>query len=324
MRLILVKSLLLLCAACAAAQGQTQSSAHTASTKAKIAKSVTKGSSADVQDDMVVIPAGRFSMGSTTAETDSNKVPDMFAAYEHPQHEVTIMAFLLARHDVTRAEFASFVKATGYSISGCHVWDGFNWKDVASASWRNPGFPQTDRDPVVCVNYADIAAYIAWLSKKTGRSYRLPTEAEWEYAARAGTLTSRYWGKDPSLQCSFANGAARTYSQRFPKEPDVNRACSDGYLYTSPVGSFAPNPWGLFDMLGDVWQWTADCGNENYIGAPSNGSAWTSGDCVHHVYRGGSWFDGPWLLRAATRNFGDLNRRFNGTGFRLARSIASS
>jgi sulfatase modifying factor 1 len=292
--------------------------------KALSAEPVGTDSPSGLQDDMAVIPAGRFFMGSTTAETDNNKVLDRFATYEHPRHEATIKSFSLAKHDVTRAEFADFVTATGYNASGCNVLDGFNWKEVASASWRNPGFAQTDRDPVVCVNAADIGAYIEWLSKKTGRSYRLPTEAEWEYAARAGSTTSRYWGDDASQQCSFANGAARSYSQQFPEEPDVNRACSDGYVYTSPVGSFAPNAWGLFDMLGDVWQWTADCGNGNYDGAPSDGSAWTTGDCVHHIYRGGSWFDGPWLLRSATRHFGDLNRRYNGTGFRLARSIGRS
>jgi formylglycine-generating enzyme required for sulfatase activity len=275
-------------------------------------------SPAVAQDDMVLIPAGSFDMGSSEAETSRNHVPQEFAEHEHPSHKVNISAFLLATHDVTRGEFAEFVSATAYSSSGCHVWDGYQWLDLAAASWRNPGFDQTARDPVVCVNRADIQAYITWRSKMTGRAYRLPTEAEWEYAARAGTTTSRYWGDDAAKQCAFANGAAESYSRRFPQEPDVNRACSDGYVFTSPVGSFAPNPWGLFDMLGDVWQWTADCGNASFDGAPSDGSAWSSGDCVHHVYRGGSWFDGPWLIRSATRNFGDVDRRFNGTGFRLA------
>ena len=271
------------------------------------------------QDDMVPIPAGSFLMGSSEAETASNHVLQEFAAHEHPLHEVRVSAFLLARRDVTRGEFAEFARSAGYSpSSGCHVWDGYQWRETATASWRSPGFDQTDQDPVVCVNRSDIEAYIKWRSQETGRAYRLPTEAEWEYAARAGTSTSRFWGDDVSKQCAFANGAAESYSRRFPQEPDVNHACSDGYVFTSPVGSFAPNPWGLSDMLGDVWQWTADCGNASYDGAPSDGSAWSSGDCVHHVYRGGSWFDGPWLIRSATRHFGDVDRRFNGTGFRLA------
>jgi sulfatase modifying factor 1 len=275
--------------------------------------------STGTQDDMVPIPAGKFLMGSSEAETTSNHVLKEFAAYEHPAHEVRVAAFLLARRDVTRGEFAEFVRSAGYSpSSGCHVWDGYQWREIATAGWRSPGFDQTDQDPVVCVNRADIEAYIKWRSQETGRAYRLPTEAEWEYAARAGTSTSRFWGDDASRQCAFANGAAESYSRQFPQEPDVNHRCSDGYAFTSPAGSFAPNPWGLLDMLGDVWQWTADCGNGSYSGAPSDGSAWMSGDCVHHVYRGGSWFDGPWLIRSATRNFGDADRRFNGTGFRLA------
>jgi formylglycine-generating enzyme len=274
------------------------------------------------QDDFVVIPVGHFTMGSTAADTKRDKVTDEFAVLEYPAHEVTVPAFLLGRYDVTVGDFAKFVDDTGYDTSGgCNVWDGFKWTKTPGAGWRKPGFEQTDRHPVVCVSIADVNAYAAWYSKKMGRAYRLPSEAEWEHAARAGTTTSRYWGDDPSVQCTYANGSSLTYAAAFPQEPDVERGCADGYVYTSPAGTFKPNPWGLYDMLGDVWQWTSDCANKGYNGAPSDGSAWMTGHCGTHFYRGGSWYDGPWLLRAATRNGGYVNERYNGVGFRLAASL---
>ena len=209
---------------------------------------------------------------------------------------------------------------TGYGANGCNVWDGFNWTFQATASWRKPGFEQTDRDPVVCVSINDANAYIAWYSRTMGKSYRLPSESEWEYAARAGTTTSRYWGDDIAQQCLYADGSSLEYSKAFPQEPDVNRACTDGFLHTSPVGSFRQNPWGLYDMLGDVWQWTADCAHKGYVGAPTDGSAWT-GTCKYHRYRGGSWYDGPSYLRAAMRNGGLPDQGYNGVGFRLAAAV---
>jgi formylglycine-generating enzyme required for sulfatase activity len=272
-------------------------------------------------DNMMVIPAGHFMMGSTPAEATRDKVAPEFAALQYPQHAVSVPSFLLAKHDVTRGEFAAFVTATAYVAAGCNVWNGFTWTMVATASWKSPGFDQTDRDPVVCVSLADVDAYARWYSQKMGRTFRLPSEAEWEYAARAGRSTSRYWGDDSAQQCTYANGSSLTYGKKFPQEPDINRACADGYVYTSPVGSFQPNAWGLYDMLGDAWQWTSDCAHKGYDGAPADGSAWMTGKCTSHFYRGGSWYDGPWLLRAATRNGGKTGDRYNGVGFRLAASV---
>lgn len=274
--------------------------------------------SAAADDDMIAVPAGHFVMGSTVGQTTRDKVDGQFAASEYPAHSVTVATFLLAAHDVTRAEFSAFVGATGYASEGCNVWDGFKWTYQTSANWRNPGFVQADRDPVVCVSADDANAYIAWYSRTNGRTYRLPTEAEWEYAARAGTTTSRYWGDDVNRQCLNANGAALEYSKAFPQEADVNRSCSDTFVHTSPVGALAANPWGFYDMIGDVWQWTADCSHKDYVGAPNDGTAWMTGTCRYRRYRGGSWYDGPWLLRSAARNGGLPNGRYNGVGFRLA------
>jgi sulfatase modifying factor 1 len=273
-------------------------------------------------DDLARIPAGHFAMGSTQVETTALGVIPEIAAGERPRHEVSVPALSLARHDVTRGQFAAFVAATGYAPTpGCKVWYGKASAVKPDAGWRSPGFPQTDRDPVVCVSRTDALAYIAWRSRKDGRAYRLPSEAEWEYAARAGDTGVSPWAGDPARQCALANGASATYGKAFPEEPYVTRACADGYAFTAPVGSFRPNPFGLYDMLGNVWQWTADCRHDGYEGAPTDGSAWTGGDCSAAVRRGGAWFDGLWLLRYAIRKNGDVDRRDNGTGFRLAESL---
>jgi formylglycine-generating enzyme required for sulfatase activity len=274
-------------------------------------------STGGVDDDMVLIPAGRLTMGTIGDSGAPSDIARMLAGMEKPQHAVDVPAFRLARRAVTRGDFARFVAATGHEAKGCEVFDGASWTNPETASWKSPGFPQTDRDPVVCVSPADARAYMDWLATLTGRAYRLPSEAEWEYAARAGTGGQRYWSKAAD-QCLHANGATRTYRDHFPKEPDFNRACADGFVFTAPVGSFRANPWGLYDMLGNVWQWTADCGNQTYRGAPADGSAWRSGACENQTYRGGGWYDGPWLLRYSMRNGNRATARSNGVGFRLA------
>ena len=284
-------------------------------------------------DDMARIPAGRFVMGATPEDAARDHVIPVIAEGERPRHEVAIAAFRLARHAVTRREFARFVAATGYAPEpGCQVWYGeLRSGRRPAASWRDPGFPQTDRHPVVCVNRADIDAYIAWLNRMTGRAYRLPSEAEWEYAARAGAAASRAWGDRLARQCDFANGAAREYARRlpepafylkdFPDSPDANRDCTDRYVFTAPVGAFRPNAFGLYDMLGNVWQWTADCRRGGYVGAPADGRPWIEPGCVGAVWRGGAWYDGPWLLRHTLGKNGRLTDRDNGVGFRLALSV---
>ncbi len=260
---------------------------------------------------MVMLPAGRFNMGS--AEAESGHFRD-----EEPQHEVNIGAFAIARTDVTRAEFAAFVQATGWIKVGCYILNR-TWVMDSWATWRNPGFGQTDEDPAVCVSWDDAQAYVHWLSAKTGKTYRLPSEAEWEYAARAGTMTARFWGDDSSDQCVYANGADRTYSQKFPQDPEINGHCADGYVFTNPVGALRANPWGLADMLGNVFQWTDDCWNEGYSGAPEDGSAWVSGDCTRRVLRGGSWYLDPRALRNGYRFKYKAFDRVSKVGFRVVR-----
>ena len=265
--------------------------------------------------ELVVIPAGEFLMGSPASEEGRYE-------NEGPQRRVAAERFALGRYEVTRGEYAAFVAATGRNGDRCRVLnDDGRWEWSDRASWRSPGFPQTDEDPVVCVSWDDARAYVRWLSGETGRRYRLPSNAEWEYAARAGTSTSWYWGEGPTGQCSNANGADAAAHQRF-ESWTLAVSCNDGRVFTAPVGTFAGNRFGLFDMLGNVWEWVEDCWHDSYGVAPSDGRAWTSGgDCGRRVYRGGSWGYPPRGLRAAVRARGDTGVRSAEIGFRVARGL---
>ncbi len=258
---------------------------------------------------MAVIPAGSFLMGSPSTEPNRQD-------REGPRHRVTInYAFSLGINDVPRDEFAAFVADTNRpDPENCHVWDESTGQFVAAkgASWRNPGFAQTGSDPAVCVGWSEGRDYAAWLSRKTGKHYRLPSEAEWEYAARAGTTTVRYWG----------DGISRD---------DANYGADEGYrpwaegrdrwLFTSPSGSFPPNAFGLYDMFGNGWQRVDDCVNPSYIGAPTDGSAWLVGDCAVRVGKGGSFASPPGDLRAAFRGRDGMTDHWSNGVFRVARDL---
>jgi formylglycine-generating enzyme required for sulfatase activity len=186
-------------------------------------------------------------------------------------------------------------------------------------SWRNPGYPQDDAHPVTCISWEDAHAYVMWLSQYTGRTYRLLTEAEWEYAARAGTATTRFWGDDADKSCDYANGADRSTAQRVPGADNWYVAnCDDRYAYTAPAGSYRPNAFGLHDMLGNVEEWTQDCWIGNYRGAPTDASAVAAGDCSLRVVRGGSWDDAPVGVPAAYRVGSPTIVRVYRRGFRIA------
>ena len=272
---------------------------------------------------MVKVPAGTFIMGSIAAETTREEIESKYVAHERPPHTVSITReFALGQFAVTRGEFATFIRDTGYEPpSGCNVITGgffdINWK----RSWQNPGFEQSNRHPVVCVSYEGTQRYVQWLSRKTGKSYRLPTEAEWEYAARAGTTTARFWGDSRDQACNFANVGDLTGAEALNWNKGKAFQCRDGYVFTAPVGSFRPNTFGLYDMLGNVNQWTEDCYQDSYIGVPTDGSAVTSGDCKSRVLRGGSWVSNPGFLRSAFRVSSTNNHRGSFAGFRVARTL---
>ncbi|MEW7977744.1 MAG: SUMF1/EgtB/PvdO family nonheme iron enzyme [Candidatus Sedimenticola endophacoides] len=222
-----------------------------------------------VMPAMVAIPGGGFTMGGHEEN-------------EKPRHTVTIKPFRLGRYEVTFDEWDRC-----YQTGGCS---------------RNPGSEGWGRGqrPVINVSWNDVQDYIDWLNEKTDGEYRLPSEAEWEYAARAGSKGEYSWGN--SINCSKANYG---YND-----------C--GISETVEVGSYKKNAFGLYDMHGNVWEWTEDCWNGNYRGAPANGSAWKGGDCSDRMFRGGSWSDPPENLRAAYRNWTTRGNLGSNLGFRLA------
>ena len=261
---------------------------------------------------MIVLPAGSFRMGCLSND-------DVCFDDEKPAHEVRIAAaFALSKHEATRREFSRFAAATGYLTSGsCTTYERGKWEDRSGWDWRNPGFQQTDTHPVVCVSWRDAVAYVAWLSRETGQEYRLPSEAEWEYAARAGSAAWWYFGNDASELCRYGNHADSSTSISWRNED-----CSDGVgARTASVGAYGANRFGLYDMHGNVWEWVRDCWNGSYAGAPSEGEAWELGDCGKRVLRGGSWFDYPAALRAANRYGNSTGSRGYNGGFRVARTL---
>lgn len=175
------------------------------------------------------------------------------------------------------------------------------------------------------MSWEDAKAFAAWLSRKTGRNYRLLTEAEWEYAARAGSSTARPWGEDPNQACTHANvgdlARSRIVSPGKGKRWARFHDCDDRYGYTAPVESYTANRFGLYDMLGNVWEWTEDCWNESYAGAPPDGSAWLTGDCARRVVRGASWRLNPRSARSANRCRIIAGSRYVNFDFRLARTF---
>jgi formylglycine-generating enzyme required for sulfatase activity len=243
-------------------------------------------------------------------------------ADEGPQRTVTISrAFAVGKFEVTRGQYQAFAAATGRGDgNGCYGLTGTEWKLDAGRKWRNPGFSQTDQHPVVCVDWEDAQAYVQWLSNRTGKRYRLLSEAEWEYVARAGTTSRFNWGNDPSGGCGVANGADRSAQRQLPSTWTYS-TCDDGTVFTAAVGRYAANKFGLHHIIGNVWEWTEDCYNESYAGAPSDGSAWRSGDCSRRVLRGGSWFSNPRLLRSASRFRLYPSIRSYYDGFRVARTL---
>ncbi len=261
---------------------------------------------------VTVLPTGSFKQGSAA---DLAGAP----AAEKPQHRVAIDdSFAMSTNAVTVDEFRAFVTATGRDMKDCDTYDG-EWRQRPASNWESPGFEQTELHPVTCVSWNDAKAYAEWLSKSTGQRYRLPSAAEWEYAARAGGELVQPWSADGSGVCANANVADQSAAHRYPGWTVF--ACDDGYAFTAPVGSFLANLFGLNDMLGNVFQWTEDCWYPDYTGAPVDGSARTEGNCSDHELRGGSWFSDPAYVRASYRNHFAANYRTSSVGIRLVREI---
>jgi formylglycine-generating enzyme required for sulfatase activity len=267
---------------------------------------------------LIRVPAGEFVMGSPESEPlrfDNERL-----------HRVRIShSFLMSATDVTVSQFAAFVTDTGYKTAAEREGFAFGtwntkaneWDRHDGASWRNPGFAQTLDDPVVDVDWDDANAFCQWLSEKEGKTCRLPTEAEWEYACRAGTQSAYFWGNDADAGSGFANCLDQSAKGRFSLFPPFG--WSDGFVYTSPVGSFKPNGWGMYDMLGNVLQWCSDFYGEYPTDsttdpAPSKGK--------QRNLRGGAFVYGPKHCRCAFRGRNDATFRNFYIGFRIVEDAA--
>jgi len=279
------------------------------------------------------IPAGEFMMGSGKSAGEIVRLFDLdkddakYYTDEHPQHRVRITKpFHLGVHEVTVGQFRTFVDATEYKTEpekdGEGGW-GYDEKTgkfegrKPQYTWRNVGWQQTDDHPVVNVTWNDAVEFCKWLSKKDGQPYRLPTEAEWEYACRAGTATMYTHGDDPEGLADVGNVADGTAKAKFSNWTTIS--ARDGYVFTAPVGQFRPNGFGLYDMHGNVYEWCQDWHGEDYYGnsPPTNPEGPSSGSGSSRVLRGGSWCISPRLVRSAGRFWGTPAFRSRSSGFRV-------
>jgi formylglycine-generating enzyme required for sulfatase activity len=290
---------------------------------------------------LTLIPSGKFMMGSKESAEETaaffnktygeHSLKEKFKD-EHPPHHVWITKpFYLGTYHVTRGQFRQFVKDTGYKTNaetgeelngeklGAYGWDKRTFVFSEKYSWRNVGFEQTDEHPVVDMSWNDAVAFCKWLSRKEGQTYRLPTEAEWEYACRAGTTTRYYSGDDPETLAKVGNVADATLDAKFPKST-VHIKSSDGYVFTSPVGSFQPNAFGLYDMHGNAWQWCSDWYDAWYYEKSPEVDPAGSSSGDSRVLRGGSWHDWPDSSRSTARRRLAAAFRGSTSGFRVARN----
>ncbi len=278
--------------------------------------------------DLRQITAGTFLQGSPASEAHR-------AEHEGPVRRIEIAPFSIGVFEVTVGEFRAFVEATGYLTDaerdtpvgdnpapGCFshripTEPSAGW--VSGRSWRDPGYAQDDGHPVVCVSWRDARAYVAWIAGLTGRSFRLPSESEFEYARRAGTSSPWGW-PDQASPCETANLADRSLGDLLPGWLE-NADCDDGYSFTSPAGSYPPNALGIYDLEGNVSEWTQDCWHDGYHGAPSTGRAWESESdegCGGRVLRGGDFVGRLDQLRSAHRSYIPPEFRAYHAGFRVA------
>lgn len=270
----------------------------------------------DVCPLMTPIPAGEFVMGRDGGEPKR---------YDGPVRKITIeKPFYMAKYEVTFAEFERFVEDSGYQPGkGCNMFLETYWGLVEDADWRNPGLPEAPRpnEPVVCVSWNDATAYADWVSEKSGASYRLPTEAEFEYVARDGYTGEFPWAGGVDKGCAITSMFDRAGKEGLPQAPWPNSDCNDGYAAASPIGSFPANGFGVHDIMGNVWEWTQDCYVLPYPeDGPRDGTAVeVEGDCERRTVRGASWETRPSRFAVSFRGRDIATDSFRTFGFRLVR-----
>lgn len=272
----------------------------------------------DVCPRMIEIPIGNFLMGSDDGEEGRP---------EGPVHEVSIeRRFALARTETTVAQFRAFVDATVYQPEQeCRTLIAGSWVNSFDYDWTNPGatIAYSEDSPVVCVSWHDAVAYADWLSQISGFNYRLPSESEWEYAARGDSDTVYFWGNDSTAGCAYANLYDQTAALTMTFSWTAAN-CDDGHATLAPVGERAANPFGLYDILGNVWEWTADCYIAPYAARtdPQQPVSSQSGACERRSVRGGGWLTRPDRQRLTFRGRDPEDTRMSYFGFRVARSLS--
>jgi formylglycine-generating enzyme required for sulfatase activity len=288
----------------------------------------------DVCPELVRIEPGEFQMGLAEGEAVQPGFPEDKVLDELPAHGVQIdYPFAIGRYEVSIGEFAVFATATDHVGKGCFVLvdkvsetTANKWEFFPDASFRAPGFDVTDADPAACLSYNDGTAYLQWLSSRTGQTYRFPTEAEWEYVVRSGLgdeSTPSYLG---AQACEHLNGSDTTFGQEFAEAEDWEPGlfeCDDGHATTAPVGSYKPNKLGMYDVFGNVSEWTEDCFGTNYEGAPVDGSARHLEPCPTRILRGGTFSGGPGYLRPSRRAGFPIQLRGDGHGLRVVREVGN-
>lgn len=307
---------------CASSGINMKSSGH----KTALPASVTIISDCQDCPSLVVVPSGRFTMTVPLAEASG---PPGAAAPPVPTKDVIVTipnSIAVGRYEVTNGQYARFVEDTQRTMpEKCFIFKDikpngeavFGW--VEGANWKNPGYPQTSDSPAVCISWEDAKAYLEWLSAKTGKTYRLLSETEWEYAARAGGELEPWLNNTGTEDnaCAYANSADLSLKRKYPGLSS-NANCNDGYVFTSPVGHYLPNVWWIYDMIGNAWEWVEDCSHGSYEGMPVDGSPWVTGEgCGSRTRRGGSWY------RSYGNNRSSLPRadRHGNAGFRVARDL---
>ena len=282
---------------------------------------------------MVVIPGGTFTMGAVKHGDEPKR-----RKHEGPRSGVQVASFAIGETEVTRGQYAAFATQTKRPAGGCFTF-GFSSIDDDTvvdpqASWRKHAFEQTDDHPVTCISWEDARDYAAWLAHETGQDYRLPSEAEWEYAVRAGTTSTFFWSEDEKHACLYANGGDSSLARALPALKDMTSRslregdtsarmveCDDEVAFSSAVGRYRPNAFGLYDMIGNVWEYVADCWRESL---PTSGRAYVEEPCEARRVRGGSWDDWPEELRSARRSRVKPDAPRNDGGFRIARALSAA
>lgn len=290
----------------------------TSSCATQIVSRLTNQQDCDLCPEIVRIAGGVFEMGRDGGEPNR---------YDGPVRRITIEKdFWMSRNEITVAQYKFFMNETGYEpVSGCNVYKDGKWGWDEMANWKNPGLPSPPEanDPIVCISWFDAIAYTDWLTQKTGEQYRLPTEAEWEYVARDGTAGEFAWNDGEG--CIYANMFDLSGYKRDPEVPWPHAECDDGLSEVAAVGSLAPNSFGVYDILGNVWEWTQDCYVLPYPDQPVDGSSVeVDEECERRTVRGGSWETRPDRLVSAFRGRDKPDKGFRTFGIRVVRELSQN